>query len=261
MRLRWWIILGLGVACIVAVFLLAPRLAMLVVASRTPIPLGQAARLTGAGMHDRHAAAVVVETPPGTLHRIIEIASGRWLPRPLIGDGQTLWGQVTALPGLDWELRVVAARTRPVILGRPSPGILGTVVASRLAREFPGEWSCDIGRCTLTDVPGGIPDPARREFSFDLAGELHWRTVRQVSRFSIRRAQGTILVVPPTVTIRLETFAAELPILGNDEGLLRGWIELQANQWLTRQLAGRPWPAWLPLDSNVDFACAARVDL
>ena len=219
-------------------------------------------RGAGFGGAATSSAMVVGRCSPATLQQIIEGASGRWLPRILLRDGQRVWGTFTEMPEVTWRLEVDATAHEPVITGRLPRGIVERELASYLTRQ----------RAPLSQVKvqemrvSGEPHADRHAvWQVQLGGSAQLYLWEQSLPISVEHLDLTLTTtLTPQAT---RTYALAAQVMFNE---LRGTTPLGAlaplmptvqsatNRILTQELVKVVVPGWWPSATHWDLQVVAE---
>jgi hypothetical protein len=240
----------------------APHLACLLLRWRTPLET-EVVVLRGAAFGSRTAAPAMIigRCSPATLQRIIEGASGRWLPRILLRDGQQVWGTFAEVPDVTWRLEVDDTASEPVITGRLPRGIVERVVAGYLERQ-----RAPLSQVTVQGMRvSGEPRADRHTaWQVELGGSAQvylWEQSLPISVEHLDLALTTTLTQQPT-----RGYALSAQVTLND---LRGTtplgalaplmptVQAAANRLLTQELVKVVVPGWWPSATHWDLQVVA----
>lgn len=257
-RRRWpWVVAGMVFVLVLAAVLLAPHITCRLVQRQCPIP-GEGVVIRGAqyGGNPASAAMVVGQCSPGVFRRIVEGASGCWVPGLLLGAGQHAWGTFTDAPEITWRLDLDATADEPHITARIPQAVAERLLAAQLKQARSPLSQVKLAEFSLSGKPQ--------------ADDIVWLT----------RLRGTAMVFlwnQPS-EIEVESLDCQLktkfmPRPDGDLGLtaqfdlkeMRGTspfgpltpfsplLEKQVNQGLGRKMPKILVPGWMPTATHWDL--------
>ena len=257
-RRRWpWVLAGMIFVLVIAVVLLAPRLACRLVQRQCPIP-GEGVVIRGAqyGGNPATMAMVVGQCSPAVFKRIVEGASRRWVPGLLLGDGQHAWGTFTDAPEITWRLDLNATADQPRFSARIPQGVAERLVTAQLkAARSP------VSQVTLAELSlMGEPHAENTTWQGHLRGSAQIMLWNQPSDIEVEN-----LAVAGTTTFTTQPDGDHGLTVQMDITELRGaspfgpltpfapLLQKQANQDLGREMLEVLVPGWWPTATHWDL--------
>lgn len=245
-----------GVVGLAAV-LLAPQIACRLVQRQCPIP-GDGIVIRGVqyGGNPATAAMVVGQCSPGVFRRIVEGASGRWVPGLLLGAGQHAWGTFTYAPEITWRLDLDATADEPHITARIPQAVAERLLAAQLKQA-----SSPLSQVKLIELSLiGKPQADKTVWLAHLRGTanvLLWNQPSEIEVESFDIAVNTTFLPRPdgdrglTAQFELKEMRGTSPF-----GPLTPFsplIQKQVNQDLGREMPKVLVPGWWPTTIHWDL--------
>ena len=260
-RWRWILAVGL-IGGILALLLTAPRLACWALQRQTPL-VSDAVVVRGVqfGGSLATAAMVVGRCSPAELKRIVEGASGRWLPGIVLGDGQHAWGTFIDAPEVTWRLDVDASASVPEITARIPQAIAERVVARYLISQRSPVSQVRLRQVSLVGEPHGNTQIA---WQARLGGSVQAYLWEQSLAIEVEQATVvmTTMLTPDAAgdahlqaQLQVSELRGSTP-LGPLTPLLP-MLEKLANQELGREITTLVVPGWWPLTTRWDLRVVA----
>jgi hypothetical protein len=231
---------------------------------RSPVVIPDLVIRGAAYVAEPQPAMVVIRFPPAQFHALCQGASGRWIPRFLIGDGQQVWGTLAQLPAITWRLDLAAGVALPEVVGRIPPAGLEQALESRLRSA-----GSPVSQIRITDlkIQGEPAESGEEHLRLHLAGTAtivmgDARLPLQISDLSlsatVRRALRPDGRTGLVGTVAVQRLAGTAPILG-DLSAFRDLLEKNLNQRLGQELPKTLVQEWMPMESVIDISVLADV--
>ena len=257
-RRRWpWIFAAVVCVVILAAVFVAPQIACRMVQWQCPIQSdGVVIRGARYGGTPAAAAMVVGQCAPYVFKRIVEGASGRWLPSVVLSEGQHVGGTFTDAPEVTWRLDLNATADEPRITARIPQALAERLLAEQLKRARSPVSEVTLAEVSLT----GEPHDADTVWQAHLRGAGKIMLWNQPSDIDV---ENMAITVTTTFTPRsdgdhgLTTHLDITDMRGNSPfGPLMPFallIQKQANQDLGREMPKVLVPGWWPTPTHWDL--------
>ena len=199
---------------------------------------------------------VVGQCSPGVFRRIVEGASGRWVPGLLLGNGQHAWGTFTDAPEITWRLDLDATADEPRITARIPQAAAERLLAAQLKQARSPLSQVKLIELSLI----GKPQADETVWQAHLRGTanvLLWNQPSEIEVESLDIAVKTTLLPRPDGDRGLTAQFELKEMLGTSPfGPLTPFsplIQKQANQDLGREMLKVLVPGWWPTATYWDL--------
>jgi hypothetical protein len=251
-------------AALIALWVLAPRIACAIANANLPRELGpQATILSLSPTCDRLTTPPIhLAIAPRLMRRIAIDASGWWIPPGIIGHGLGAIGSLRGDGGMSigWHAVASDGAEPPRLTVALSPAEADALIASaggNRANAAGFRLTPRIAAAELSELPHDGPG---RRFRIEASGSLRLHGNGLSLEVPVQRlaAQLAIEFLPaptgwePQIRVSVDALDAPLPHLpGVDASTWRNLLATAAENRITDALVGRTLPAWFPTDLRV----------